>query len=64
VIWSLAETGMGIMPGGGGVVRVTRMAGIAATVLDIVGPGTAFHPAQALAAGHFVRCSRPPNFRR
>jgi enoyl-CoA hydratase/carnithine racemase len=51
VVWSLAETGMGIMPGGGGVVRVTRMAGIAATVLDIVGPGTAFHPTAALAAG-------------
>jgi 3-hydroxyacyl-CoA dehydrogenase/enoyl-CoA hydratase/3-hydroxybutyryl-CoA epimerase len=51
VIWSLAETGMGIIPGGGGVVRVTRMAGIAATVLDIVGPGTVFAPAQALAAG-------------
>src|SRR4051794_281571 len=51
VIWSLAESGMGIMPGGGGVVRVTRMAGIAAAVLDIVGPGTAFHPREALAAG-------------
>jgi enoyl-CoA hydratase/carnithine racemase len=51
VIWSLGETGMGIMPGGGGVVRVTRMAGIAATVLDIVGPGAVFHPAEALAAG-------------
>ncbi|MEU4240464.1 enoyl-CoA hydratase-related protein [Actinoplanes sp. NPDC026619] len=51
VVWALAETGMGIMPGGGGVVRVTRMAGIAATVLDIVGPGTTFHPAQALVAG-------------
>nr|WP_221377347.1 enoyl-CoA hydratase/isomerase family protein [Actinoplanes polyasparticus] len=50
-IWSLAETGMGIMPGGGGVVRVTRLSGITAAVLDIVGPGTAFHPAQALAAG-------------
>ncbi|GIF17415.1 3-hydroxyacyl-CoA dehydrogenase/enoyl-CoA hydratase/3-hydroxybutyryl-CoA epimerase [Actinoplanes tereljensis] len=51
VVWALAETGMGIIPGGGGVVRVTRMAGIAATVLDIVGPGTPFHPASALAAG-------------
>ncbi|GAA0525387.1 hypothetical protein GCM10010172_02290 [Paractinoplanes ferrugineus] len=51
VIWSLAESAMGIIPGGGGVVRVTRMAGIAATVLDIVGPGTVFHPARALAAG-------------
>ncbi|AGL19029.1 enoyl-CoA hydratase/isomerase family protein [Actinoplanes sp. N902-109] len=51
VVWSLGEIGMGIMPGGGGVVRVTRMTGIAATVLDIIGPGTAFHPAQALAAG-------------
>lgn len=51
VIWSLAETGMGIMPGGGGVVRVTRMTGITPTVLDIIGPGAVFHPAQALAAG-------------
>jgi 3-hydroxyacyl-CoA dehydrogenase / enoyl-CoA hydratase / 3-hydroxybutyryl-CoA epimerase len=51
VIWSLAETGMGIMPGGGGVVRTTRMTGIAATVLGIVGPGTVFHPEPALAAG-------------
>ncbi|MBE7203735.1 MAG: enoyl-CoA hydratase/isomerase family protein, partial [Parafilimonas terrae] len=51
VIWSLAETGMGIIPGGGGVVRVTRLTGIAATVLDIIGPGTVFHPASALAAG-------------
>jgi len=51
VLWSLAETGMGIMPGGGGVVRTTRLTGIAATVLDIVGPGAAFHPTQALAAG-------------
>lgn len=51
VIWSLAETGMGIMPGGGGVVRATRMSGIAATVLDIVGPGAVFHPERALAAG-------------
>lgn len=50
-VWSLAETGMGIIPAGGGTVRVTRMAGIAATVLDIVGPGAAYHPAQALAAG-------------
>jgi 3-hydroxyacyl-CoA dehydrogenase/enoyl-CoA hydratase/3-hydroxybutyryl-CoA epimerase len=51
VVWALAETGMGIIPGGGGVVRVTRIAGIAATVLDIVGPATAYHPTAALAAG-------------
>jgi 3-hydroxyacyl-CoA dehydrogenase/enoyl-CoA hydratase/3-hydroxybutyryl-CoA epimerase len=51
VVWALAETGMGIIPAGGGTVRATRMFGIAATVLDIVGPGTAYHPAQALAAG-------------
>ncbi|GLL02181.1 hypothetical protein GCM10017581_039230 [Dactylosporangium matsuzakiense] len=51
VIWALAETGMGLLPAGGGTVRATRMFGIAATVLDIVGPGTAYHPAQALAAG-------------
>ncbi|SFF65000.1 3-hydroxyacyl-CoA dehydrogenase / enoyl-CoA hydratase / 3-hydroxybutyryl-CoA epimerase [Actinoplanes philippinensis] len=50
-VWALAETGMGILPAGGGTVRATRMFGIAATVLDIVGPGTAYHPAQALAAG-------------
>ncbi|SDS45384.1 enoyl-CoA hydratase/isomerase family protein [Actinoplanes derwentensis] len=51
VVWALAETGMGILPAGGGTVRVTRMFGIAATVLDIVGPGTVYHPEQALAAG-------------
>jgi 3-hydroxyacyl-CoA dehydrogenase/enoyl-CoA hydratase/3-hydroxybutyryl-CoA epimerase len=51
VVWALAETGMGIIPGGGGTVRATRMFGIAATVLEIVGPGTAYHPAQALTAG-------------
>ncbi|WP_432828784.1 enoyl-CoA hydratase/isomerase family protein [Dactylosporangium sp. CA-092794] len=51
VVWALAETGMGIIPGGGGTVRATRMFGIAATVLEIVGPGTAYHPARALAAG-------------
>jgi 3-hydroxyacyl-CoA dehydrogenase / enoyl-CoA hydratase / 3-hydroxybutyryl-CoA epimerase len=51
VVWALAETGMGILPAGGGTVRATRMFGIAATVLDIVGPGTAYHPAQALATG-------------
>ncbi|MDR6317129.1 enoyl-CoA hydratase/isomerase family protein [Actinoplanes couchii] len=51
VVWALAETGMGILPAGGGTVRVTRMLGIAATVLDVIGPGTAYHPAQALAAG-------------
>ncbi|MFI5915997.1 enoyl-CoA hydratase/isomerase family protein [Dactylosporangium sp. NPDC051541] len=51
VVWALAETGMGILPAGGGTVRATRMFGIAATVLHIVGPGTAYHPAQALAAG-------------
>ncbi|MFC3499735.1 enoyl-CoA hydratase/isomerase family protein [Micromonospora krabiensis] len=51
VVWALAETWMGIIPGGGGTVRATRMFGIAATVLEIVGPGTAYHPRQALAAG-------------
>ncbi|MCA2217144.1 enoyl-CoA hydratase/isomerase family protein [Jidongwangia harbinensis] len=51
VVWALAETGMGILPAGGGTVRATRMFGIAATVLEIVGPGTVYHPAQALAAG-------------
>lgn len=51
VVWALAETGMGILPAGGGTVRVTRMFGVAATVLDIVGPGTVYHPDEALAAG-------------
>ena len=51
VVWALAETGMGIIPAGGGTVRATRMFGIAATVLEIVGPGTVYDPARALAAG-------------
>jgi enoyl-CoA hydratase/carnithine racemase len=50
VTWSLAEAGMGIMPGGGGVVRMTRMFG--ATVAgDILTRGTVFGPVSALRQG-------------
>ncbi|MDI5962195.1 enoyl-CoA hydratase/isomerase family protein [Streptantibioticus silvisoli] len=51
VFWGLAETGMGLMPGGGGVVRATRMFGVAAVVERIVGPGPVYRPAEALRAG-------------
>ncbi|MFG1604429.1 enoyl-CoA hydratase-related protein [Actinoplanes sp. NPDC049265] len=51
VVWSLGETAMGVLPGGGGTVRVTRMLGVAATVLDVIGPGSVYRPEAALRAG-------------
>jgi len=50
-VWALAETSMGLIPAGGGLVRATRMFGIEATVLDIVGPGSVYRPEEALRVG-------------
>jgi 3-hydroxyacyl-CoA dehydrogenase/enoyl-CoA hydratase/3-hydroxybutyryl-CoA epimerase len=51
VFWGLAEVGMGLLPGCGGLVRATRMFGVAAVVERIVGPGTVYTPVEALQAG-------------
>ena len=42
---------MGLLPGGGGVARVTRMLGIADGVMKVLGQGTEFRPQKAKDAG-------------
>ena len=47
----LPEATLGLLPGGGGVTRVTRMLGIQSALMDVLLPGTRFKPADALAKG-------------
>jgi len=47
----LPEVTLGLLPGGGGVTRVTRMLGLSSALMDVLLPGTRFKPAQALEKG-------------
>jgi 3-hydroxyacyl-CoA dehydrogenase/enoyl-CoA hydratase/3-hydroxybutyryl-CoA epimerase len=47
----LPEASLGLLPGGGGVTRVTRMLGIQSALMDVLLQGTRFKPADALAKG-------------
>ncbi len=47
----LPEVTLGLLPGGGGVTRVTRMLGLATALTDVLLPGTRFTPARALDKG-------------
>jgi len=47
----LPEVNLGLLPGGGGVVRTVRMLGLAVALDKVLLPGTAFRPAEALALG-------------
>ncbi len=47
----LPEASLGLLPGGGGVTRVTRMLGIQSALMDVLLPGTRFKPAAALEKG-------------
>ena len=47
VLLGLPESTLGLLPGGGGVTRVTRMLGIQPALMDVLLPGTRFKPAQA-----------------
>src|SRR5918993_47766 len=47
----LPEASLGLLPGGGGVTRVTRMLGIQSALMDVLLQGTRFKPAEALAKG-------------
>ena len=47
----LPEASLGLLPGGGGVTRVTRMLGIQAALMDVLLQGTRFRPADALDKG-------------
>jgi 3-hydroxyacyl-CoA dehydrogenase / enoyl-CoA hydratase / 3-hydroxybutyryl-CoA epimerase len=47
----LPEASLGLLPGGGGVTRVTRMLGIQSALMDVLLQGPRFKPADALAKG-------------
>jgi 3-hydroxyacyl-CoA dehydrogenase/enoyl-CoA hydratase/3-hydroxybutyryl-CoA epimerase len=47
----LPEATLGLLPGGGGVTRVTRMFGIQSALMDVLLQGTRFKPADAKAKG-------------
>jgi len=47
----LPESGLGLLPGGGGVVRTVRMLGIQKALMNVLLPGTRFKPAQAKENG-------------
>jgi 3-hydroxyacyl-CoA dehydrogenase/enoyl-CoA hydratase/3-hydroxybutyryl-CoA epimerase len=47
----LPEATLGLLPGGGGVTRVTRMLGIQSALMDVLLQGTRFKPADARAQG-------------
>ncbi|WP_432825579.1 enoyl-CoA hydratase-related protein [Dactylosporangium sp. CA-092794] len=51
VVYGLPEVTMGLLPGGGGVVRVTRMLGVARAFLEVLGAGRMLPPARALEIG-------------
>jgi 3-hydroxyacyl-CoA dehydrogenase/enoyl-CoA hydratase/3-hydroxybutyryl-CoA epimerase len=47
----LPEASLGLLPGGGGVTRVTRLLGIQSALMDVLLQGTRFKPADALKKG-------------
>ncbi|KGN32104.1 3-hydroxyacyl-CoA dehydrogenase [Knoellia sinensis KCTC 19936] len=47
----LPEVTLGLLPGGGGVTRVTRMLGIVDAVMKVLGQGQKYRPAQAKELG-------------
>ncbi|MHA6796796.1 3-hydroxyacyl-CoA dehydrogenase NAD-binding domain-containing protein [Pseudonocardia bannensis] len=51
VIYGLPEVTLGLLPGGGGVVRITRMLGIADGFMKVLAQGQRHKPAKALEIG-------------
>ncbi len=51
VVVGLPEVTLGLLPGGGGVTRITRMLGIAAGMSKVMGEGRSFRPEQARELG-------------
>jgi len=47
----LPEASLGLLPGGGGVTRVTRMLGLQSALMDVLLQGTRFKPANAQQKG-------------
>ncbi|PWI41937.1 3-hydroxyacyl-CoA dehydrogenase NAD-binding domain-containing protein [Streptomyces sp. ICBB 8177] len=56
----LPEVTLGLLPGGGGVVRTVRLLGITDALLKVLLQGTQYHPQRALEAGlvHEVAATR------
>ncbi|MDN5860193.1 MAG: 3-hydroxyacyl-CoA dehydrogenase NAD-binding domain-containing protein, partial [Pseudonocardia sp.] len=51
VVYGLPEVTLGLLPGGGGVTRITRMLGIMNGFLNVLGQGQRHKPAKALEVG-------------
>ena len=51
VVYGLPEVTLGLLPGGGGVVRITRMLGIADGFMKVLAQGQRHKPAEALEIG-------------
>jgi 3-hydroxyacyl-CoA dehydrogenase / enoyl-CoA hydratase / 3-hydroxybutyryl-CoA epimerase len=51
VVYGLPEVTLGLLPGGGGVVRTVRMLGIANAVMNVLVQGQRHKPAEALEIG-------------
>ncbi|ALE80236.1 3-hydroxyacyl-CoA dehydrogenase NAD-binding domain-containing protein [Pseudonocardia alni] len=51
VVYGLPEVSLGLLPGGGGVTRVTRMLGIANGFMNVLAQGQRHKPAKALELG-------------
>ena len=51
VIYGLPEVTLGLLPGGGGVTRITRMLGIANGFMNVLAQGQRHKPAKALELG-------------
>jgi 3-hydroxyacyl-CoA dehydrogenase/enoyl-CoA hydratase/3-hydroxybutyryl-CoA epimerase len=51
VVYGLPEVTLGLLPGGGGVTRITRLLGIAAGFMGVLAQGQRHSPAKALEVG-------------
>ncbi len=51
VVYGLPEVGLGLLPGGGGVVRTVRLLGIADAFMKVLAQGQRHRPAAALEVG-------------
>ena len=51
MIYGLPEVTLGLLPGGGGVTRITRMLGIANGFMNVLAQGQRHNPAAALEIG-------------
>ena len=51
VVYGLPEVTLGLLPGGGGVVRITRLLGIANGFMNVLAQGQRYKPGKALEIG-------------